>query len=216
MSTSLLCSYCYCFNGQQKCIKPKCLLPAPSCRPIWSDSSCCPIRYDCSGHTAVNNELQPAIQRLSDNKHYLRLMSRTQRSRGMRWSHSHLNIIFLIFENNKPFSVSSHAIPGCIVNATFYAEGQRLPTNRSQPCVICFCIRGKSECVPKKCAPSIRNCRPIIPDGECYPESYDCGNWEVYAYIPHSWFWYSNWNWVCERRRCDWTGPNILGDVGKA
>lgn len=196
MSTSSLCSYCYCFNGQQKCIKPKCLLPAPGCRPILSDSSCCPIRYDCDNNAAIHNELQPsATLRRSNNKHYLRLMSRTQRSRGMCILSTNLLKRFIMYFSSNSFidcfvisaqnirmlilaikTEFSSVTVGCNVNETFYPEGQRLPTNSSQPCEICFCIRGKSECMPKKCAPSIRNCRPIIPDGECCPESYDCGN----------------------------------------
>lgn len=208
MSTSSLCSYCYCFNGQQKCIKPKCLLPAEGCHPVLSDSSCCPIRYDCSGNAFGMNELHSANQqqRRSGNKHYLRMTSRTQRSRGKIL----LNILIFLnspislsdverclialksqskeekkscqweksnFSNHKQFT---HYRTGCIVNSTFYPEGERLPTDKSKPCDICFCIRGNQKCMPKKCAPTIRNCRPIIPQGECCPESYDCGMFSLY------------------------------------
>lgn len=79
MSTSSLCSYCYCIGGKQKCIKPKCLLASPGCEPIFIDSTCCPIRYDCG----INKTWSTKIYKpKSVNKHYLRSQSRTQRSRG--------------------------------------------------------------------------------------------------------------------------------------
>lgn len=82
MSTSTLCSYCYCIGGQQKCIKPKCILASPGCQPVYIDSTCCPIRYDCGGKSK-NNLL------ISGNKHYLRANSRTQRSRGKAFDQSY-------------------------------------------------------------------------------------------------------------------------------
>lgn len=100
MSTSSLCSYCYCFNGQQKCIKPKCFLPTEGCRPVLSDSSCCPIRYDCSENAAAVDKLQKSSQNLrrSDNKHYLRLISRTQRSRGIQHFNLFSNLYIILFK----------------------------------------------------------------------------------------------------------------------
>lgn len=146
MSTSSLCSYCYCIGGRQKCIKPKCLLPARGCEPVLIDSACCPIRYDCSGNSAVKARFQKKPNKpRSDNKHYVRMNSRSQRSRG------------------------------CLVESVFYPEGEKLPANSTNPCEICFCIRGSKRCTPKKCSPSIRSCKPMIPEGQCCPASYDCG-----------------------------------------
>lgn len=140
MTTSSLCSYCYCIAGRQKCVQPKCLLASPGCHPIYSDSTCCPIRYDCgtkpSGQSNVVHH---------SNKHYLRTVSRTQRSRG------------------------------CIIESQFYPEGQQLPLDTTEPCNMCFCIRGDRKCTPKKCAPAIRNCKPIVPPGQCCAASYECG-----------------------------------------
>lgn len=69
--------------------------------------------------------------------------------------------------------------PGCLVNSNFYPEGHRLPRNETNPCEICFCIGGTKRCTPKKCAPMIRNCRPIVPDGQCCPSSYDCSKYSL-------------------------------------
>lgn len=61
-----------------------------------------------------------------------------------------------------------------MVQSTFYPEGHKLPANETNPCEICFCIGGTKQCTPKKCAPTIKNCTPIIPDGQCCPSSYEC------------------------------------------
>ncbi|XP_055301496.1 uncharacterized protein LOC129568021 isoform X2 [Sitodiplosis mosellana] len=145
MTSSSLCTYCYCIEGKQKCIQPKCTLPAKGCEPILIDSSCCPVRYDCTENKIIKARYNTKYnRRRNDNKHYLRMTSRMQRSRG------------------------------CLFNSTFYPEGHKLPANQTNPCEICFCIGGSKRCAPKKCAPMIRNCRPIIPDGQCCPSSYDC------------------------------------------
>lgn len=84
MSTSSLCSYCYCIGGRQKCVKPKCLLPTDGCKPILIDTSCCPIRYDCSGNGTIKAQYRfKQHRRRNENLHYLRMTSRMQRSRGM-------------------------------------------------------------------------------------------------------------------------------------
>lgn len=77
MTSSSLCSYCYCIAGKQKCVKPKCLLPSHGCQPVFTDSTCCPIRYDCSGKNFSPNTIQ-----INNNKHYLRDTTRSPRSRG--------------------------------------------------------------------------------------------------------------------------------------
>lgn len=72
---------------------------------------------------------------------------------------------------------------GCLVNSNFYPEGHRLPRNETNPCEICFCIGGSKRCTPKKCAPMIRNCRPIVPEGQCCPSSYDCSMYSFITFI---------------------------------
>lgn len=84
MSTSSLCSYCYCIGGKQKCVRPKCLLTSPGCVPVFVDSSCCPIRYECG---LVGSDLTSTVKTTTnvyriDNKHYNRMRSRAQRNRG--------------------------------------------------------------------------------------------------------------------------------------
>lgn len=168
MSTSSLCSYCYCIGGKQKCVKPKCLLPADGCEPILIDSSCCPIRYDCSGNGTIKAQYRSKPHRKrNENLHYLRMTSRMQRSRG-----TYACVVMVI---SKVINCSSIEFLGCLVDSSFYPEGHKLPANQTNPCEICFCIGGSKRCTPKKCAPVIRNCRPIIPDGQCCPSSYDCG-----------------------------------------
>lgn len=85
MTTSSLCTYCYCIEGRQKCIQPKCTLPAKGCEPILIDSACCPVRYDCTDKKQIKNRYNTKYnRRRNDNKHYLRMTSRMQRSRGRR------------------------------------------------------------------------------------------------------------------------------------
>lgn len=69
---------------------------------------------------------------------------------------------------------------GCTVGAQFYAEGQKMRSDADRPCDICFCIRGTRRCAPKKCAPALKNCIPVVPKGQCCPSSYDCGNQRDY------------------------------------
>lgn len=150
MLSSSLCSYCFCINGRQKCVKPKCMLESNGCRPIFIKASCCPIRYDCSG----KNELLKPIQ-LNQNQLWPGTGKRKfskPRNRGR-----------------------SPRRRGCYVNGKMIQEGQKIATNTSDPCDICFCIRGVSNCTPKICAPSLRNCKPIVKEGECCAAGYDCG-----------------------------------------
>nr|XP_029719928.1 uncharacterized protein LOC109429575 isoform X1 [Aedes albopictus] len=146
MTSSSLCSYCYCINGRQKCVKPKCALPNPRCAPIFIDSACCPIRYDCTGKIpvkeVVSTESPNQIRRIN-NRHYLRTVER------------------------KGFKST-----GCSVDGKLYPEGERISS--PDPCQVCFCIRGEQKCTPKKCAPAIKGCTPRVPRGECCAVRYDC------------------------------------------
>ncbi|XP_030755472.1 uncharacterized protein LOC115881889 isoform X2 [Sitophilus oryzae] len=48
MHSSSLCEYCYCLAGKQICVKPKCLMQMKGCVPEYEDTSCCPVRYNCT------------------------------------------------------------------------------------------------------------------------------------------------------------------------
>lgn len=171
MSSSNLCSYCYCIGkwfcilfffisslffiispltgGTEKCVKPKCMLPVEGCKPIFVDSTCCPVRYDCSSKQTGKSS-QEVRYRKTSNKHYMRMSQRLQRNHG------------------------------CTVGSQFYTEGQKMKSDKDKPCDICFCIRGQRKCAPKKCAPALRNCIPVVPKGQCCPSSYDCGSQRDY------------------------------------
>lgn len=148
MMSSGLCTYCYCIGGQQKCVKPKCILPIYEfgCKPIFVDSTCCPVRYDCNTKSIGKSNLPGDRYRKTTNKHYERMSQRLERNRG------------------------------CTVDDRYYSEGQKMPRESNKPCDICFCIRGRRKCTPKKCSPPLRNCIPIVPKGQCCPSSYECGN----------------------------------------
>ena len=144
MSTSSLCSYCYCINGLQKCVTPKCSLPTPGCKPVYVDTACCPVRYDCSSKEPLKANItktQNHIRR-SGNKHYLRNVDKIPR------------------------------LNGCMIDGSLYPEGQKLPSDNS--CELCFCLKGEKKCTRKKCAPIIRGCTPKVPRGECCAVGYDC------------------------------------------
>lgn len=148
MMSSGLCTYCYCIGGQQKCVKPKCILPIYEfgCKPIFVDSTCCPVRYDCNTKSIGKSNLPGDRYRKTTNKHYERMSQRLERNRG------------------------------CTIDDKYYSEGQKMPRESNKPCDICFCIRGRRKCTPKKCSPPLRNCIPIVPKGQCCPSSYECGN----------------------------------------
>uniref|UniRef100_A0A182MRZ4 VWFC domain-containing protein n=1 Tax=Anopheles culicifacies TaxID=139723 RepID=A0A182MRZ4_9DIPT len=153
MVSSTLCSYCYCINGRQKCVKPKCALANQKCAPVYVDSACCPIRYDCSGKTPIKNgatelstESANHVRRIN-NKHYQRMSER----RGYRSN-------------------------GCISGGHTYPDGEKMKSE--DPCEVCYCIRGQRKCTPKKCAPAIKGCTPRVPRGECCAVRYDCKHGE--------------------------------------
>ncbi|EDS28173.1 conserved hypothetical protein [Culex quinquefasciatus] len=151
MTTSSLCSYCYCINGRQKCVKPKCALPNPRCAPVFIDSACCPIRYDCTGKIPVkeieaSTEAPNMIRRIN-NRHYLRTVEQ-----------------------------KTYKNAGCLIEGRSYPEGERIGS--PDPCQVCFCIRGAAKCTPKKCAPAIKGCTPRVPRGECCAVRYDCKHGE--------------------------------------
>lgn len=62
-------------------MKPKCMLPVEGCKPIFVDSTCCPVRYDCSSKTSGKSS-QEVRYRKTSNKHFLRMSQRLQRNRG--------------------------------------------------------------------------------------------------------------------------------------
>uniref|UniRef100_A0A182V6Y2 VWFC domain-containing protein n=1 Tax=Anopheles merus TaxID=30066 RepID=A0A182V6Y2_ANOME len=152
MVSSTLCSYCYCINGRQQCVKPKCALPSQKCAPVFVDSACCPIRYDCSGKTPIKNaelattESANHVRRIN-NKHYQRMAER----RGYRSN-------------------------GCNAGGHTYPDGEKMKSE--DPCEVCYCIRGQRKCTPKKCAPTIKGCTPRVPRGECCAVRYDCKHGE--------------------------------------
>jgi hypothetical protein len=84
MSSSTLCSYCYCIEGREKCVKPKCLLPLKGCEPVFVDSTCCPIRYNCDGKLSSPKYSTKSANTINhvENKHFLRYSNRGQRSNG--------------------------------------------------------------------------------------------------------------------------------------
>lgn len=106
------------------------------------------------------------------------MTSRMQRSRGGCLPKK--DIFFFGILNVSEEMLTKRFSVGCLVDSTFYPEGHKLPANQTNPCEICFCIGGSKRCAPKKCAPIIKNCRPIIPEGQCCPSSYDCSNYRFY------------------------------------
>ncbi|XP_017773114.1 PREDICTED: mucin-5AC [Nicrophorus vespilloides] len=48
MDSSTECEYCYCLGGQQRCVKPRCLLPVDGCVPAYESNDCCPVHYNCT------------------------------------------------------------------------------------------------------------------------------------------------------------------------
>lgn len=161
MTTSSLCSYCYCINGKQKCVKPKCQLPqAPShCSPVYMEGSCCPLKYDCSagnGGATINISTVPKKQQ---NK--WTPSKQKQSDAGLSMEEF----------SNLPHHRKRHS---CHIHGRVFVEGEKLPMDQENPCNICYCIHGESRCTPKKCTPAMKNCVPIISPGQCCPSGYKC------------------------------------------
>lgn len=57
------------------------MLPVEGCKPIFVDSTCCPVRYDCSSKTSGKSS-QEVRYRKTSNKHFQRMSQRLQRNRG--------------------------------------------------------------------------------------------------------------------------------------
>lgn len=148
MVSSNFCSYCYCFAGKRICVNPKCQLPNSKCRPLYAEGSCCPVHYDCSGNATSVTEKSSSNSLIQSNsvhnRNYLR-KTKLPENKGK-----------------------------CYAKGTSFFDGQKLPTDKNRPCEMCFCIRGNVMCTPKKCAPYIGNCKPLIPDGECCAVGYEC------------------------------------------
>lgn len=148
MVSSNFCSYCYCFAGKRICVNPKCQLPNSKCRPLYAEGSCCPVHYDCSANSTSVSEKSNSnalIQSNSvQNRNYLR-KTKLPENKGK-----------------------------CYAKGVSYFDGQKLPKDTNRPCEMCFCIRGNVMCTPKKCAPYIGNCKPLIPEGECCAVGYEC------------------------------------------
>lgn len=149
MVSSNFCSYCYCFSGKRVCVQPKCQLPNSKCKPLYSAGSCCPVHYDCNSQSkSIEKNNSLSEQNSLQNRNYLR-KTKLPESKGK-----------------------------CFSKTGVYADGQKLPTNRDRPCEMCFCIRGNIMCTPKKCAPLIGNCIPLIPEGECCAIGYECSKYD--------------------------------------
>lgn len=162
MTTSSLCSYCYCINGKQKCVKPKCQLPqAPAhCSAVYVEGSCCPLKYDCSGKGSAAAAATSVINKTP--------LSNTP----MKWTNKPADAGLSMEEfSNLPHARKKHS---CHLEGRVFVEGEKLPVQAHDPCNICYCIHGESKCTPKKCTPAMKNCVPIIPSGQCCPSGYRC------------------------------------------
>ncbi|XP_037091205.1 mucin-5AC-like [Pollicipes pollicipes] len=50
----------------------------------------------------------------------------------------------------------------------------RVPSDPSEPCDICYCIRNHTACVQQECTMRVPGCRPVFTAGVCCPVRYDC------------------------------------------
>ena len=57
----------------------------------------------------------------------------------------------------------------------FKSTTPQIPTDPSEPCDICYCIRNHTACVQQRCLMSVPGCQPVFEDGVCCPVSYNCG-----------------------------------------
>lgn len=80
-----------------------------------------------------------------------------------------------------------HFLKGCTVGGRYVGEGQPiLPMQLAAEygnnslglgmnrCQTCFCMGGVVHCRPLACDRPIEGCTPIIEDGHCCPDRYEC------------------------------------------
>ncbi|XP_055327791.1 LOW QUALITY PROTEIN: uncharacterized protein LOC129581003 [Paramacrobiotus metropolitanus] len=63
---------------------------------------------------------------------------------------------------------------GCAVNNRFYDEGEAIPSGK--PCEHCYCMKGEMICAMQKCDSPMAGCVPVLKNGQCCPERYECPN----------------------------------------
>ncbi|XP_035708443.1 mucin-17 isoform X2 [Folsomia candida] len=147
MRSSTLCEHCFCIHGKMKCSSPQCLIPMNGCKPRYRSYACCPTNYDC------NKSNQTAILKT--------IPSSTQ---------------------------VPNFLKGCTVGGRYVPEGDpilpmqlaiehynnSLGPGSSSRCQTCFCMGGVVHCRRLACDRPIEGCRPIIEDGHCCPDRYEC------------------------------------------
>ena len=71
----------------------------------------------------------------------------------------------------------STAPGGCDIDGEFYMDGMKIPSDPSNPCDLCYCIRNHTSCVMQECQLRVEGCQPIFVDGVCCPVKYICGKY---------------------------------------
>lgn len=72
-------------------------------------------------------------------------------------------------------TLSSNENRGCLVDGTYYEEGEQLPTNKTNGrCETCYCVENAKACVIQQCDLSIPGCTPRYKKDACCPYKYDC------------------------------------------
>jgi hypothetical protein len=64
---------------------------------------------------------------------------------------------------------------GCAVNNKLYDEGEAIPSGK--PCEHCYCMKGEMICAMQKCDSPMAGCVPVIKEGQCCPERFECRKW---------------------------------------
>ncbi|XP_018336854.1 uncharacterized protein LOC108745218 [Agrilus planipennis] len=146
MTSSTFCEHCFCIGGQQRCIRPKCLLQIQGCQPVYEDYSCCPVRYDCT----IKHQVLPPSQRNHIEVTTVKLSKKKNGGGGIR--------------------------EGCFVSKKYYPEGSKVLGLGYSVCDNCYCVHSVVRCEPMSCAPPLLGCTPVIKEGECCATSYNCNN----------------------------------------
>ncbi|OQV25149.1 hypothetical protein BV898_00839 [Hypsibius exemplaris] len=63
---------------------------------------------------------------------------------------------------------------GCAVNNKLYDEGEAIVSGK--PCEHCYCMKGEMICAMQKCDTPMAGCAPVIKEGQCCPERFECPN----------------------------------------
>lgn len=170
------CLNCNCIDSKLKCFMKVCPLIKPlqdGCTIEQRPGECCPTvtcadlpvymlhEPDYEQTTSTAKAAKKRTRSSGDD----RFGEHMNRNLSRRSDDRHEHSTTMASENNR----------GCLVDGTYYEEGEQLPTNKTNGrCENCYCVENAKACVIQQCELSIPGCMPRYKKDACCPYKYDC------------------------------------------